>query len=220
MTDAFKKLFLGLGGDAKELAENNDVGDYIEDLEGAIKAYVDEAAGEGKELPTPAVDDIGKVVSVVSDGESGAEYSLETPASGGLPEVGNLDRSKVLTVLNDTTKEVGWSPSYISVAAFVTNDNGATIQVGNIPQQGREALVTDAIIKPNKYGLDVSIAAADYSWAIAGSLHAMGGKTWDSTAVIFSGILNKNTDNSYYQVIATFGKTSAGDSITVIPLTT
>lgn len=83
MTDAFKKLFLGLGGDAKELAENNDVGDYIEDLEGAIKAYVDEAAGEGKELPTPAVGDIGKVVSVVSDGESGAEYALETPASGG-----------------------------------------------------------------------------------------------------------------------------------------
>ena len=90
MTDAFKKLFLGLGGDAKELAENNDVGDYIEDLEGAIKAYVDEAAGEGKELPTPAVDDIGKVVSVVSDGESGAEYALETPASGGNVEVINL----------------------------------------------------------------------------------------------------------------------------------
>ena len=37
MTDAFKKIFLGLGGDPKELAENNDVGDYILDLESAIK---------------------------------------------------------------------------------------------------------------------------------------------------------------------------------------
>lgn len=37
MTDAFKKIFLGLGGDPKELSENNDVGDYILDLEDAIK---------------------------------------------------------------------------------------------------------------------------------------------------------------------------------------
>lgn len=43
MTDAFKKLFLGLGGDPKELVENNDVGDYILDLEDAIKGYVKES---------------------------------------------------------------------------------------------------------------------------------------------------------------------------------
>lgn len=43
MTDAFKKIFLGLGGDPKELAENNDVGDYILDLEGAIKKTASDA---------------------------------------------------------------------------------------------------------------------------------------------------------------------------------
>lgn len=46
MTDAFKKIFLGLGGDPKELAENNDVGDYILDLEGAIKKTASDAVGE------------------------------------------------------------------------------------------------------------------------------------------------------------------------------
>lgn len=46
MTDAFKKIFLGLGGDPKELSENNDVGDYILDLEDAIKKTASNAAGD------------------------------------------------------------------------------------------------------------------------------------------------------------------------------
>lgn len=50
MTDAFKKIFLDLGGNPKELAENNDVGDYILDLESAIKAYVNEAASGGDKV--------------------------------------------------------------------------------------------------------------------------------------------------------------------------
>ena len=110
INQALKDLFLGLGGDASALADNTSVSDYIADLESAIKtaataelptpaeANVGKVAtvieNEGayswgaeevvvpQELPTPAVDDIGKVVSVVSDGESGAEYSLETPSGG------------------------------------------------------------------------------------------------------------------------------------------
>lgn len=46
MTDAFKKIFLGLGGDPKELSENNDVGDYILDLESAIKKTASDAVGD------------------------------------------------------------------------------------------------------------------------------------------------------------------------------
>ena len=49
------------------------------------------------EIPTPAVGDIGKVLGVVSDGESGAEYGAVAPASG-LPAIESGDAGKVLTV--------------------------------------------------------------------------------------------------------------------------
>ena len=88
MTDAFKKLFLDLGGNPKELAENNDVGDYILDLESAIKEYVGEQTGDiiddseasetktyssskveslipEAELPAVTADDNGKILAVV-----------------------------------------------------------------------------------------------------------------------------------------------------------
>lgn len=106
ISQSLKDLFLGLGGDASALEDNTSASDYIQDLESAIKAsasgaaedLIDDAAASAttvyssskveslipeNELPTPAVGDIGKVVSVVSDGESGAEYALETPSSGG-----------------------------------------------------------------------------------------------------------------------------------------
>ncbi len=106
INQALKDLFLGLGGNESALSDNQTVSDYIDDLESAIKASAsgaaedlidDETASETttyssskiaslipeNELPTPAVGDIGKVVSVVSDGESGAEYALETPSGGG-----------------------------------------------------------------------------------------------------------------------------------------
>ena len=65
MTDAFKKVFLGLGGNPKELAENNDVGDYIVDLENAIKAYVASQIPSA-ELPAVTSDDNGKILAVVN----------------------------------------------------------------------------------------------------------------------------------------------------------
>ena len=106
ISQALKDVFLGLGGNPSELSDNQTASDYIEDLESAIKGAASGAAGDmiddseasatktyssskieslipDNELPTPAVGDIGKVVSVVSDGDEGAEYALETPASGG-----------------------------------------------------------------------------------------------------------------------------------------
>ena len=100
ISQALKDLFLGLGGDPSALADNTTASDYIQDLESAIKAGAgaqidDSTASETttysgakieslipeNELPAPAVGDIGKVVSVVSDGESGAEYDLTTPSA-------------------------------------------------------------------------------------------------------------------------------------------
>lgn len=75
INQALKDLFLGLGGDPSALADNTSASDYIADLESAIKAAAT------AELPTPEAEDIGKIVSVVSDGDEGAEYDLATPAS-------------------------------------------------------------------------------------------------------------------------------------------
>ena len=201
MTDAFKKLFLGLGGDAKELAENNDVGDYIEDLEGAIKAYVDEAAGEGKELPTPAAADIGKVVSVVSDGESGAEYSLETPSGGGnvdnkcaimvtktgsqmyVTPQGDLTRADILNYLSSSSND--FARMNINAYIYYANDDFTVNATGMV-------MLNSAIIGAN------------------------------AKLPVFSGIITPQSDSSgtLYQAVFILGATSADDRLEIIPLTT
>lgn len=104
ISQALKDLFLGLGGDSSALADNTSASDYIQDLESAIKATASGASEDliddteasstktysstkieslipANELPTPAVGKIGRVVSVVSDGNEGAKYDLVTPAS-------------------------------------------------------------------------------------------------------------------------------------------
>lgn len=91
ISQALKDVFLGLGGNPSELSDNQTASDYIEDLESAIKGSASSAVEDV--IPTPAVADIGKVVSVVSDGEEGAEYALETPASGGGAFVLTLNES-------------------------------------------------------------------------------------------------------------------------------
>lgn len=100
INQALKDLFLGLGGDSSALADNSSVSDYIEDLESAIKgaasgAQIDDEtastttvySGSKTEelingietLPSVAVGDIGKVLTVVSDGEGGATWEESTP---------------------------------------------------------------------------------------------------------------------------------------------
>ena len=63
----------------------------------ATKGYVDDAVASATELPTPATGDIGKIVSVISDGDEGAEYGLETIPSE-LPTVSYSDNTRVLAV--------------------------------------------------------------------------------------------------------------------------
>ena len=50
-----------------------------------------------QELPTPATADIGKIVSVVSDGDEGAEYGLEN-APTEVPVPTSADKYKVISV--------------------------------------------------------------------------------------------------------------------------
>lgn len=118
INQALKDLFLGLGGDSSALADNSSVSDYIEDLESAIKggagAQIDDSeASETKvyssskvesliptdELPSVTSEDIGDVLSVVSDGEGGATWGKgEIPSE--LPSVTIADNGKILAVAN------------------------------------------------------------------------------------------------------------------------
>ena len=101
INQALKDLFLGLGGNPSALSDNTSVSDYIEDLEGAIKGETssiidDTTASESKvyssskvesliptdELPSVTSEDIGDVLTVVSDGESGATWGKATPSGG------------------------------------------------------------------------------------------------------------------------------------------
>lgn len=101
ITEALKDLFLGLGGDASMLSDNQTVSDYIDDLESAIKAEAsgiinDNAASEAttysslkiaslipaNELPTPVEALNKKIAKVISDGNGGYKW-------GAIDETGN-----------------------------------------------------------------------------------------------------------------------------------
>ena len=68
INQALKDLYLSLGGDPSALEDNSTVSDYIADLENGLKGLA--------ELPAVEATDINKLVGVVSDGASGAEYGL------------------------------------------------------------------------------------------------------------------------------------------------
>ena len=63
INEALKNLFVGLGGDPTELADNQTASDYIDDLESAIKACASEASEEI--LPAVTSEDNGKILAVV-----------------------------------------------------------------------------------------------------------------------------------------------------------
>lgn len=207
MTDAFKKVFLGLGGNPKELAENNDVGDYIVDLESAIKEYVgdktediidDSEASETtvyssskvesliptNELPTPASTNVGKVATVVSDGEGGYEWSAETPST----------------------------PADIAV---YFGDMGGTIQVEFQPGITR----TDAVKETNlnKIKLQFQYMPSDYSFNLNAYLLP---KSFNSKYMYFEGIgFTGLPGNKYYNITVKLGVAAADDACTVTEIT-
>ena len=224
INEALKKLFLGLGGDPDELKDNNTVSDYIDDLESAIETAAsgasaelidDSEASETKtysstkieslipenELPTPAAADIGKVVSVVSDGESGAEYSLETPSGGGnvdnkcaimvtktgsqmyVTPQGDLTRADILNYLSSSSND--FARMNINAYIYYANDDFTVNATGMV-------MLNSAIIGAN------------------------------AKLPVFSGIITPQSDSSgtLYQAVFILGATSADDRLEIIPLTT
>lgn len=83
INQALTDLYLGLGGDSKELEDNTKVSDYIEDLEGAIK-------GASSSL----IDD-----SEASEDTTYSSSKIEAILPDGLPEVTSSDNGDVLTVV-------------------------------------------------------------------------------------------------------------------------
>lgn len=74
INQALKDLFLGLGGDSKELEDNSSVSDYIADLESAIESLI--PVIPEPELPSVTAEDNGKVLAVVN-----GAWTLCTPSA-------------------------------------------------------------------------------------------------------------------------------------------
>lgn len=223
INEALKKLFLGLGGDPDELKDNNTVSDYIDDLESAIETAASGASAEliddeeasttktyssskiaslipENELPTPAAADIGKVVSVISDGESGAEYALETPSSGGGDAVKSqrvlsvtITGDNIATSLVDVTRQ--------DIIDFVT--------LGN---QSEKVNITAYLV----------YMSSDYSTIVQGEFLLTGIFSAGANSLpIFSGIMPAGgATGALYQMYYMMGATAADDRFEIIPLTT
>ena len=148
INQALKDLFLGLGGNPSALSDNTSVSDYIADLESAIKGTAsgveidDSAPSESKvyssakveslipedELPEVIAEDIGDVLTVVSDGEEGATWGKgEIPKE--LPNVAAADIGEALIVESDGEGGAQWGKGAIPQNAVVLS---ATIFGSNL----------------------------------------------------------------------------------------
>lgn len=107
INEALKKLFLGLGGDAKDLSDNSTVSDYINDLESAIKAY---AGGASEDI----IDD-----SEASETKTYSSSKINSliPADE-LPAVTAEDNGKILAVVNGA-----WAK--VTISATANTETGA-----------------------------------------------------------------------------------------------
>lgn len=114
MADAFKKLFLGLGGNRKELIENNDVGDYIEDLETAIKGYVDT---QSTSAASGIINDTEASESTVYSA-SKVESLIPTIPDPEFPAVTTDDNGKIMAV-------VGGKWTLVTMTATADTSTGA-----------------------------------------------------------------------------------------------
>ena len=108
INEALKKLFVGLGGDTKELADNETASDYIDDLESAIKACADAASediiddSEASETKVYSSSKVESLIPVIPDPE--------------LPAVTSTDNGKILAVVNGA-----WTKVTITAVADITS---------------------------------------------------------------------------------------------------
>lgn len=89
INEALKDLFIGLGGDASALADNEVISDYIEDLLSAIKAEATSAAGDiidDSEASEATTYSSSKVESLIPEAE--------------LPDVSEVADGAILAVVN------------------------------------------------------------------------------------------------------------------------
>ena len=215
MTDAFKKLFLGLGGNPSELAENNDVGDYIEDLEEAIKSYVTEAATA--ELPTPSSDNNGKVATVVSDGEGGYRWDADD-ISGGVPEIKPSELvnnpKRVLAHYND---DVRWTGLYALYSIGLMSSYDGTTWSFTPYSVTRQDLCKYAQ-RDQSYTISFSLSSwTDNKYINASELRCMGASFSDErpnlSYAIFFGVGYDSTSKKCYDICVKIGSSSEYDEV-------
>lgn len=95
---------------------------------------LNEVADKAEQVPDPAVANIGKVLGIVSDGASGAEYGAVEQSSG-LPTISAGDAGKVLTV-NAGETGAEWD-SVDALPAIGSGDAGKVLTV-NAGETGAE----------------------------------------------------------------------------------
>ena len=165
INQALKDLFLGLGGDSSALADNSSVSDYVEDLESAIKGAASGAAEDliddeeastdttysstkieslipSDVLPSVTAEDIGDVLTVVSDGEEGATWGKgEIPSE--LPSVTAADIGEALIVESDGEGGATWGKGAIAQD---------TVVITATKDQVQDAIIFPTGIKPKDIG--------------------------------------------------------------------
>lgn len=249
INEALKKLFLGLGGDPDELKDNNTVSDYIDDLESAIETAAsdasaelidDEEASETKtysstkieslipenELPTPAAADIGKVVSVVTDGDEGAEYALELPENE-LPTPAVGDIGKVVSVVSDgesgaeysleTPASGGGEPT---IMAQITSISGSvsTSFMSGYKRRDVPKFKSD----PTKYKISIFAMLANNKQLVGEVLctgYSTAGGLVTPSGATFIGVMTDDAGD-LYNVSIFLSDTNNTDKFVITPLTT
>lgn len=158
-----------------------------------------------QELPTPAAADIGKIVSVVSDGDEGAEYGLETiPSEVPTPTV--ADSGKVISV--NASGEYALKKPYTQNVPAGAMSNGITL---NRIDLGAEA----SSLNPN----ECVLALADPT---VGAIYFRTGcmtKAPD-VKVVFSAINYESSKLYYYEIRVEKTATAipAGTTVTKIEI--
>lgn len=156
-----------------------------------------------QELPTPAAADIGKIVSVVSDGDEGAEYGLETiPTEVPVPAV--ADSGKVISVNASGEYELKTPASHFDKKTAGVIVNGATLTPISLSDFS------------NSYPNEFVIMMVDQSDSSRQLVFRYQGSTTGTNAKhIFNSVVYDNTKVYYYQIEVDKSATSIPAGTTV-----